>query len=73
MKAIINKDGLWLTPESETEQYAFERWSEAEGLNYCTNEITTKNLWCYAYKQPPKKSLAYRIKLWLLDHGLIKI
>lgn len=72
MKAVIERDCLWLIPESPTEEYAFTAWSEKEGLNPCTNEITTKNLWCYAYKQPKRKSLSHRIELWLLNHGFFK-
>jgi hypothetical protein len=67
MKAKIEHDCLWLTPESSTEQYAFEAWSEKQGLNLCTNEITTKNLWCYAYRRHIHKSLIQRIRLWLLN------
>jgi hypothetical protein len=72
MKATIEKGCLWLTPESSTEQYAFEAWSDKEGMSNCTNEITTRNLWCYAYKQPKRKSLLHKIELWMLNHGLFK-
>lgn len=68
MKAEITDGCLFLTPESATEQYAFEAWSEKQGLNLCTNEITTKDLWCYAYRQHPRKSLLKRVQLWLLNH-----
>lgn len=76
MKAEIKDDGLWLIPENSTEEYAFDKWSKDQGLNPCTNEITTSNLWCYAYNQRPRESLLYRIKhkieLFLLNHKLIK-
>jgi hypothetical protein len=72
MKAEIHDGCLWLTPESSTEEYAFDAWSKKEGLNPCTNELTTTNLWCYAYHQPKRKSLKLKIGLWMLNHRLFR-
>jgi len=62
MKAEIEHGQLFLTPESSTEEYAFDQWSKVEGLNLCNNQITTKKIWCYVYK--PKKITLFR-RWWL--------
>jgi len=61
MKAEIEDNCLFLTPISSTEEYAFDAWSKTQGINMCTNEITTKNIWCYAYK---RKRITLFKRIW---------
>ena len=70
MKAEIKEGGLFIIPESNTEQFAIDKWFEMQEINKCLGEIKTKSLFSCIYRR--KKTIKERFQLWMLNHNLIK-
>jgi hypothetical protein len=69
MKAEIINEMLSIIPQSKTEEYAIDKWYEANLINPCNPTLNGRNFGIYPYRKY-KRSLKNRILLWLHNNRI---